>query len=205
MWRQLLHTDWVCQLQYISELNSILSCSLDKRLCLADVEARVTVKYLEGHTQGVRAVDWSKAYSFIASGGLDRNVMLWNPFQLQSMATLQVTAGRLETVLVVYSLHSLLHCIIAPVCLLLFIAWLFASDSVPSHASASCTKLCGSVLLFTAKARRLHSNCWYSINTASMRMLGCATLCHAVPYCAMRLMRQQCELVHALTAVVVLY
>ena len=90
MWRQLLHTDWVCQLQYISELNSILSCSLDKRLCLADVEARVTVKYLEGHTQGVRAVDWSKAYSFIASGGLDRNVMLWNPFQLQSMATLQV-------------------------------------------------------------------------------------------------------------------
>lgn len=90
VWRQLLHTDWVCQLQYISELNSILSCSLDKRLCLADVEARVTVKYLEGHTQGVRAVDWSKAYSFIASGGLDRNVMLWNPFQLQSMATLQV-------------------------------------------------------------------------------------------------------------------
>ena len=91
MWRQLLHTDWVCQLQYISELNSILSCSLDKRLCLADVEARVTVKYLDGHTQGVRAVDWSKAYSFIASGGLDRNVMLWNPFQLQSMATLKVS------------------------------------------------------------------------------------------------------------------
>lgn len=93
VWRQLLHTDWVCQLQYISELNSILSCSLDKRLCLADVEARVTVKYLEGHTQGVRAVDWSKAYSFIASGGLDRNVMLWNPFQLQSMATLQVSSS----------------------------------------------------------------------------------------------------------------
>ncbi|KAA6426925.1 MAG: hypothetical protein FRX49_03249 [Trebouxia sp. A1-2] len=88
VWRQLLHTDWICQLQYVSELNSILSCSLDKRLCLADVEARVTVKYLEGHTQGVRAVDWSRAYSFIASGGLDRNVMLWNPFQLHSMATL---------------------------------------------------------------------------------------------------------------------
>lgn len=90
VWRQLLHTDWICQLQYVSELNSILSCSLDKRLCLADVEARVTVKYLEGHTQGVRAVDWSRAYSFIASGGLDRNVMLWNPFQLHSMATLTV-------------------------------------------------------------------------------------------------------------------
>ena len=91
VWRQLLHTDWICQLQYVSELNSILSCSLDKRLCLADVEARVTVKYLEGHTQGVRAVDWSRAYSFIASGGLDRNVMLWNPFQLHSMATLTVS------------------------------------------------------------------------------------------------------------------
>ena len=91
VWRQRLHTDWVCQLQYVSELNSILSCSLDKRLCLADVEARVTVKYLEGHTQGVRAVDWSRAYSFIASGGLDRNVMLWNPFQLQAMATLTVS------------------------------------------------------------------------------------------------------------------
>lgn len=101
-WRQQLHTDWVCQLQYISELNSILSCSLDKRLCLADVEARVTVKYLEGHTQGVRAVHWSKAYSFIASGGLDRNVMLWNPFQLQSMATLQVSSSN--------DGDNLLHC-----------------------------------------------------------------------------------------------
>lgn len=93
VWRQLLHTDWVCQLKYISELNSILTCSLDKRLCLADVEARVTLKYLEGHTEGVRAVDWSRAYSFIASGGLDRNVMLWNPFQLQAMATLTVSAA----------------------------------------------------------------------------------------------------------------
>ena len=90
LWRQQLHTDWVCQLQYVTELNSVLSCSLDKRLCLADVEARVTVKYLEGHTAGVRCLDWSKAYSFIASGGLDRNVMLWNPFQLQAMTTLKV-------------------------------------------------------------------------------------------------------------------
>lgn len=90
MWRQVLHTDWVCQLKYITELNSILSCSLDKRLCLADVEHRVTVKYLHGHTGGVRCCDWSKAYSFIASGGLDRNLMLWNPFQLQAMATLKV-------------------------------------------------------------------------------------------------------------------
>ena len=47
LWRQTLHTDWVTQLHYVSELNSILSCSLDTSLCLADVDRRITTKRLQ--------------------------------------------------------------------------------------------------------------------------------------------------------------
>ena len=47
LWRQTLHTDWVTQLHYVSELNSILSCSLDTTLCLADVDRRITTKKLQ--------------------------------------------------------------------------------------------------------------------------------------------------------------
>lgn len=45
---------------------------------------------LQGHAKGVTCVEWSRTYKFIASGSLDRLVMLWNPFSQQPLATLQV-------------------------------------------------------------------------------------------------------------------
>lgn len=55
LWRQTLHTDWVTQLHYVSELNSILSCSLDTTLCLADVDRRITTKRLQAR----QAASWA--------------------------------------------------------------------------------------------------------------------------------------------------
>jgi WD40 repeat protein len=33
----------------------------------------------------VYAIDWSPRYKFIVSCGMDRNVLLWNPFSVKSV------------------------------------------------------------------------------------------------------------------------
>ena len=48
---------------------------------------------LQGHAKGVTCVEWSRTYKFIASGSLDRLIMLWNPFSQQPLATLQVACA----------------------------------------------------------------------------------------------------------------
>ena len=54
------------------------------------VACRLLSPALQGHAKGVTCVEWSRTYKFIASGSLDRLVMLWNPFSQQPLATLQV-------------------------------------------------------------------------------------------------------------------
>ncbi|KAK9816486.1 hypothetical protein WJX72_000893 [[Myrmecia] bisecta] len=88
LWRQKLHTDWVTRVRHIPELSCVLSCSLDSHLCLADLDRRAATRSLQGHTSGVNAVDWSHLYKFIASGSLDKRVLLWNPYAHKPMAAL---------------------------------------------------------------------------------------------------------------------
>lgn len=40
VWSQIVHSNWVSHVQYVPELESALSCSLDKYLWLMDVERR---------------------------------------------------------------------------------------------------------------------------------------------------------------------
>ena len=44
---------------------------------------------MTGHSKGVYAIDWSPRYKFIVSCGMDRNVLLWNPFSVKSVGQLQ--------------------------------------------------------------------------------------------------------------------
>ena len=39
-------------------------------------------------TQGVSCLDWSPIYKFVASGSLDRRIVLWNPFSQKPLAVL---------------------------------------------------------------------------------------------------------------------
>jgi WD40 repeat protein len=62
VWKQRPHTDWVTQVRYISELNSLLCCSLDATMTLNDVDRRLMTKHFKGHTKGVTCVVWSRSY-----------------------------------------------------------------------------------------------------------------------------------------------
>jgi WD40 repeat protein len=77
---------------YLKESSSHMQFDHLAHCCLHPfpVEDRVPLKVLEGHVKGVTAVSWSPLYKFVASGGQDRRIMLWNPFSLKPLATLQV-------------------------------------------------------------------------------------------------------------------
>ncbi|KAG1663156.1 hypothetical protein FOA52_006053 [Chlamydomonas sp. UWO 241] len=88
-WKHLHHRDWVSSVAYVEEMNCIVAGSLDKTISMTDVEERVPLKLLEGHTKGVTSVTWSKLYKFVCSGGQDRKVILWNPFSQKPLAILE--------------------------------------------------------------------------------------------------------------------
>lgn len=45
--------------------------------------------------QGIHALDWSHMYKFIASGGLDHQLKIWNPYSQAPLATL---SGHLSSI-----------------------------------------------------------------------------------------------------------
>ena len=55
---------------------------------LTDLERKTVVKTLQGHSKGVYSFDWSSQYKLIASCGMDRHAILWNPFSAKVLATL---------------------------------------------------------------------------------------------------------------------
>eukprot|EP00192_Tetraselmis_astigmatica_P000660 CAMPEP_0117689666 /NCGR_PEP_ID=MMETSP0804-20121206/24643_1 /TAXON_ID=1074897 /ORGANISM="Tetraselmis astigmatica, Strain CCMP880" /LENGTH=1073 /DNA_ID=CAMNT_0005502517 /DNA_START=57 /DNA_END=3278 /DNA_ORIENTATION=+ len=97
-WKQELHTDWVSNAKYIPDLAGIVTSSLDKTLAIVDVERRVETKRMIGHTKGVHAFEWTALYKFVASAGMDRKVMLWNPFSCKHIAVLQGHAASVRSV-----------------------------------------------------------------------------------------------------------
>jgi WD40 repeat protein len=101
LWKVSLHTDWVSKVRFMSDLNVLCSASLDRTLCLYDVERRGTPRRLVGHSKGVYSFDWSKSFKFIASCGLDRHVMLWNPFSGKSMGSLVGHSASIQDVLII--------------------------------------------------------------------------------------------------------
>lgn len=100
VWKVRPHTDWVTRVRYIADLNAVTSCSLDKLICLTDVERRMPTRTLTGHAKSVYSFDWSRQYKFIASCGMDRNILLWNPFSQKPMASLAGHAASVQDVLI---------------------------------------------------------------------------------------------------------
>ena len=48
LWCASPHHDWITALLHLPELNSLLTASLDKQLCLTDTERRIAIKTLTG-------------------------------------------------------------------------------------------------------------------------------------------------------------
>ncbi|KAL4852837.1 WD repeat-containing protein 64 [Chlorella vulgaris] len=72
------HSDWVTQVQHIPEVG-LVSSSLDATLCLLDVDRGKLAATVALHRKGVRCFGYSPAFSLVASGGIERSVLLWQP------------------------------------------------------------------------------------------------------------------------------
>ncbi|KAK9807406.1 hypothetical protein WJX73_001378 [Symbiochloris irregularis] len=79
------HKDWVTQVLSVQSLG-IVSCSLDCTIRIADAARGRVHCTVSLHEQGVSAFAYSRLYSLVASGGLDRNVLLWQPSAPRSKA-----------------------------------------------------------------------------------------------------------------------
>ena len=93
------HTDWLTKVCYYSDLNLMISSSLDGTLKLSELGRRnASTRTLgEAHgahapvKRGVYSFAWSGAAKLLASCGLERTISLWNPYTRGSkpLATLQ--------------------------------------------------------------------------------------------------------------------
>ena len=80
---QQLHSDWITKCIYIADIQpSILTCSLDMTVKFFNVEKKIFEREFEGHRdnkEGVQALLYIKAVKCMASCGVGRTIITWNP------------------------------------------------------------------------------------------------------------------------------
>jgi WD40 repeat protein len=78
-----LFTGWVTCMEYISEINGLHGAlaigSNDGNVVIFDSEERCVLFRYEGHSLAVKCLTWLRNYRSIASSGLDRDILLWDP------------------------------------------------------------------------------------------------------------------------------
>lgn len=97
-----VHTDWVTQFkqQKQSTTLDLITSSMDCQLKLFDLEKKETKWSVTGHNRGVYGFDVCKAYDFIASCGVERDIMLWNPYTGTSIGVLTGHTASVQKVIV---------------------------------------------------------------------------------------------------------
>ena len=82
--RYLVHTDFVTKVEYVPELQSVLSSSLDKSLVMFDCVTNTFKKRFystsAGHVSGILTFVWLPSLRIIVSSGVDRFFVYWNPY-----------------------------------------------------------------------------------------------------------------------------
>ena len=66
----------------------LISSSLDAAIKITDVTRGHVLGTATVHRQGVAAFVYSHAFSVVASGGLDRDIVLWEPSNLRRVGEL---------------------------------------------------------------------------------------------------------------------
>lgn len=109
--RQLYHTDWVTKVGFVSEMQAMVTCGLDGEINLCDLhmnrrkEGRDAIRL---HKKGVHTWCWCKSYKWFASGGLDRQIIVWNPYTQRAITSLQGHNAPVLDVLVNETQHQLI-------------------------------------------------------------------------------------------------
>lgn len=77
------HKGWITRIKYYSDLNYVVSASLDGLIHIHDIE-RLTYKSktFNLHQKGINSFVYSKKNKLIASCGEERYIIMWDPFTL---------------------------------------------------------------------------------------------------------------------------
>ena len=81
--RHLIHTDWVTKVDYVPELQAVLSSSLDKSLVMFDCVTNTVKRRFcssDGHVSGILTFVWLPSLRIILTSGVDRFFVYWNPY-----------------------------------------------------------------------------------------------------------------------------
>lgn len=89
------HTDWVTKVDYVPELQAMVTCGLDGEVNMCDININNRKSGREGddkpgppvrlHKKGLYCFCWCKKHKFFASAGLDRQIVIWNGFTQKAM------------------------------------------------------------------------------------------------------------------------
>jgi len=93
------HRDWVKKVRHFQDVG-LISCSLDKTLKVFDLTKKEVKDTMKGHEKGVYTFDYCPSYRFIASGGLDRNIVLWDSYTFKRTSTLYGHTASIQSVIV---------------------------------------------------------------------------------------------------------
>lgn len=75
--RKKYHRDWVTKVGYVSEIQAIVTSSLDGEISLIN-ERKAERDVVKLHKKGVHSWCWCKNYRLFASGGIDRQIIIWD-------------------------------------------------------------------------------------------------------------------------------
>jgi len=90
-----VHSDWINEMKYISEANSLLTASSDGRVCFIDLVTRQSNKWevskaFSGHSKsklGVKTLDWSAFGKYVVSGA-ERTLLFWDIITMECIHTI---------------------------------------------------------------------------------------------------------------------
>lgn len=72
-----LHEDVISDMILMPKGERMITCSLDSKIKIFDIEKEKVRNVLTGHKQGVFAVTWSSDYHFLVSAGFEHEALVW--------------------------------------------------------------------------------------------------------------------------------
>jgi len=106
------HTGWVTKVGYVQDFNAMVTCGMDGDINLCDLHTNER-KGGKGpvrlhNKKGVHSWCWCKGNKCFASGGLDRQIILWSPYKRRAIYTLKGHNAAILDVLVNENQHHLI-------------------------------------------------------------------------------------------------
>ncbi|EQC29805.1 hypothetical protein SDRG_12351 [Saprolegnia diclina VS20] len=82
------HTDYITCLEFVADLNCLVSASHDGSIKVVDITRGTLKRDFRQHRGAVYSFAWCKEPKLIASCGLERQVLLWSPYSIRLVGRL---------------------------------------------------------------------------------------------------------------------